>query len=151
MSPRNFFSFLLLFSFFAYPLSAQNNIDIKAEKKLLSHLESELFEAVVEKDIEKAASYLDEGAEWMPANAPSVKGRDKIRTRLEESFKNQPFNWKPYSIKVSDPVISASGDLAVVQHDAKKPMEFKWVNVWKKVNGEWKCAIIIDNISTPAQ
>ena len=85
---------------------------------------------------------------------PPLKGKQAIRSMVEESFKIPGFSitWQPQSVEVS-----ASGDMAYMIEDSQvsvpdstgKPvlMSTKAVSIWRKqADGSWKNVV---DISTP--
>jgi ketosteroid isomerase-like protein len=94
----------------------------------------------------------------MKPNTPISIGLQAIRKERESSFTDTTMLYKTYSSKIDTIEVSASGDLAYVRGTdritTKTPNGLvddmgKWVDIWKKINGEWKVVVNIWNSDMP--
>lgn len=97
-------------------------------------------------------------AVMMIEKVPAIVGKDEIRKVQESWFSDTTILHNTYSFKVETVEVSASGDLAysrgseVVHQKTSNGIvenESKWVDIWRKVNGEWKAIVMIGNSNSP--
>ena len=94
----------------------------------------------------------------MGANKPISVGLEAIRKSEESFFSDTNYLYKTYSTTFDSIEVSASGDLAYVRgsdrvglNTPKGPVTEvrKWVDIWKKVDGNWKVVASIWNNDKP--
>ncbi len=118
-------------------------IDTRAEADHIRRLDSLWQEAMNAKDTEATAAFFAEDGAIMPANSPSIVGRDAIKEWFDLWMTNTDVvsTFSPDTIEVA-----ASGDLAydrgTYQFSLQTPDgliedDGKYVIVWKKIDGEW--------------
>jgi uncharacterized protein (TIGR02246 family) len=121
----------------------------------LVRLEKQYEAAINAGDAAKLAGLFAEDAVFMPPNLPAEKGPKAIQQWHEEAFKDMTFK-----ATITPTASEVSGDLACVRGEyALKPQRpanagsgetrGKYVDVWKRVNGEWKLAWQIFNQNHP--
>ncbi len=90
----------------------------------------------------------------MPPGKPVLTGKDALRQRMEKLLADSTYLFETYAVTVDAVEVSSSGDWAFARGTdviSKKTAagiaeeKGKWLDVWKKVNGEWKCAVGIGN------
>ena len=115
-------------------------------------------EAIMELDLEWAQRFADRDFDWIAAlqaqnavllapGADIMHGRETIRGAWEGMATTIPgTSWEPVMAKVS-----SSGDMAyvygtasVVDADGNAP-QMKYLEVWAKIDGEWKVAADVFN------
>ena len=135
-------------------LGCREKVDTKAEGEKIMQISKEWAQAAAAKDVEKTVSFWADDAFLAVPGQPPLKGKQAIRSMVEESFKIPGFSitWQPQSVEVS-----ASGDMAYMIEDSQvsvpdstgKPvlMSTKAVSIWRKqADGSWKNVV---DISTP--
>ena len=96
--------------FFAISAGCQEKkIDQNAEGEKLMQISREWSRSASTNDIEKTISYWADTAILLSAGQPMLRGKNAIRTMVEESLKIPGFkiSWEPVSASVSE-----SGDMA---------------------------------------
>ena len=101
------------------------------------------------RDASALAALYAEDAVGLYADAPAVQGRDSIRVTWERFFRDNFIEVMPRRIDVaaSNDLAYTTGRYQVRQATATGPLleEGKYVQVWKKVNGEWRVVVDINN------
>lgn len=107
-------------------------------------------------DVEKTVSFYSSDAVVMPPNSPVLNSKDSIHALWKGMLSAPGFSggWKPNKIE-----IAGSGDLGYItgtyeftENDASgKPTtdRGKYLEVWKKSDGNWKCVADIFNTDLP--
>jgi ketosteroid isomerase-like protein len=133
-------------------------VDTIAEAKAIRNLENQWTVALQTKDIDKCMTfYSPEGVQMMPNNAIFV-GLQGVRKQFELVFADTAMLWNTFSGSIDIIEVSASGDLAYVRGNnrfsIKTPTGLventeKWIDIWKKIDGQWKCIVGIYNSNMP--
>ena len=151
-------SFLL--AFLTYLSCQSPKIDVKAEADAIMNLENQWTDALQSGDVDKIMSFFDSSAVSMPSNKPIISGLQAIRARTELNFADTALNYKTYTCEIDIVEVSASGDLAYSRGHDQIEMKTKdgitlekgkFVDLWKKINGEWKAIVFIGNSDNPAE
>jgi ketosteroid isomerase-like protein len=133
-------------------------VDTLAEANAIRNLEDQWTVALQKSDTDKIISFFNTDAVAMKPNTPISIGLQAIRKERETSFTDTTMLYKTYSSKIDTIEVSASGDLAYVRGTdritTKTPNGLvddmgKWVDIWKKINGEWKVVVNIWNSDMP--
>jgi len=133
-------------------------VDTLAEANAIRNLEDQWTVALQKSDTDKIISFFNTDAVAMKPNTPISIGLQAIRKERESSFTDTTMLYKTYSSKIDTIEVSASGDLAYVRGTdritTKTPNGLvddmgKWVDIWKKINGEWKVVVNIWNSDMP--
>ena len=133
-------------------------VDTLAEANAIRNLENQWTAAIQTSDIGKFVSFFASDAVGMGANMPITIGLQAIRKEQESMFSDTTLLFKTYSGTIDIIEVSASGDLAYVRGtqrlSIKTPnglVEFvgKWLDIWKKIDGEWKVIVNIWNSDMP--
>ena len=145
----------LIWSLFALLLlagiSCKQSVKIEAEKQLIRDLVTTRVEAERQKDINAVLNIFGEDVILQISNRPQVQGLEALRNFFIEFF-NVMVSVEEVSTEVS---VSEAGDMAwdygwyrVVINGPDGPIEEegKYLEVWKKINAEWKCVAF--NISS---
>jgi uncharacterized protein (TIGR02246 family) len=143
----------LLFSTFLRAAETKSS-----DEQTLRDLDAKWSAAAAAKDVDKTVSYYADDATVLPANAPLATTKDAIR-KIWQDLLTSPgaaVSWKTTKVKVA-----RSGDMAwtvgtyeLTMNDATgKPVNDrgKYVAVWEKKGGTWKCGVDIWNSDLPAQ
>jgi ketosteroid isomerase-like protein len=133
-------------------------VDIVAEAEVIRNLEEQWNVALQNKDVDKIMNFYASDAVSMSQNMPLKVGHQAIRERMESNFADSALFFDTYKGFVDIVEVSSSGDLAYARgHDrlsVKKADGIdeeigKWTDVWKKIDGEWKCILTIGNSDKP--
>lgn len=134
-------------------------VDIQAETDAIRNLEDQWTVALQTGDAEKIVSYFAPEAVSMRPNQPILVGLDAIRNRTVSMFADTTLLFNTYTGTIDIIEVSASGDLAYARgHDeiTTKTKDGlikdngKWVDIWKKIDGQWKVTVSIGNSDLPA-
>jgi ketosteroid isomerase-like protein len=132
-------------------------VDILAEEDALRNIEDQWAVANKAKDINKIVSFSASDGVLMGPNQPIIVGIEAIKKSWELWFSDTTMLWETYSWTSDKIEVSASGDLAYVRGtnrmNIKTPNGIiedrsKGVDIWKKIDGEWKCVVGIFNSDT---
>ena len=133
-------------------------VDTIAEAKAIRNLENQWMAAIKAKDTDKIAGFYSSNAVTMFADLPIFVGKEAILKSWEMWFSDTTIITENYFAPIDTVEVSASGDLAYVrgkerfiQNTPDGPIEVanKWVDIWKKTDGEWKCIVTIGNSDKP--
>ena len=129
-------------------------VDIEAEKKLLAQLAQDWYAAESRKDVEAEMAFLSDDIILHPANAPQLIGKKAVRKSMLDLYKMLvSISGGPTRIEVS-----SSGDFAYDIGRGKAVMKGpegtfevypKYLAVWRKINGKWKCVAWSFNFDKP--
>ena len=121
-------------------------VDLQAEEAAIRELDRRDMEAYNNKNLEALLGSLAEDYVAHEPNMPPIVGREAQRPLVEGFFNVLvSINWEIEKLE-----ISTSGDMAyilgayhVVTESAEGQAEVdgKYINVFKKINGEWKHAV----------
>jgi ketosteroid isomerase-like protein len=149
---------LFLFGFLIFPACQSSKVDIQAEIDTVRKLENKWTTSLQTKDIDQIIALTSSDCILMRPNAIVVSGHQAIRDRYDSHFKDTTLLFETYAGTIDNIEVAASGDFAYARgHDviSKKTKtgivqeQGKWVDVWKRVNGEWKTVISIFNSNEP--
>jgi len=133
-------------------------VDIQAEKDAIQSMEDQWIVALQTNDTEKILSFYASDAAIMNPNKPMITGLDAIRNSIEAMFADTTLIFNTYSGTVDVIEVSATGDLAyargkqevtVKTKDGQVIDKGKWVDVLKKIDGQWKVIVTIGNSDLP--
>ena len=104
--------------------------------------------------MDKTVSFYSDDALVMPPHAPSATTKEAIRTLWKDLLTDAKISWKTKKVEVAQ-----SGDLAFVSGTYEvtlndptgKPVNDrgKYLEVWEKKGGTWKCGSDIWNSDLP--
>jgi ketosteroid isomerase-like protein len=144
--------FLLCFTFScqkAEEIAEEPAVDIAAEKQAIRDMLKTAFEVENQKDVDAlmALDFIAEDIVIQAPNIPQLKGLEAVRNFYTEFFKTLvSVEGGPTEI-----IISEVGDMAwdygwnrVVYTGPEGPIEDegKYLEVWKKINGDWKIVAV---------
>ena len=133
-------------------------VDILAEAETIRNLEEQWTSAVQNKDIDKIMNFYATDAVWMYPNMPIINGPQAIREKLVTDFADTTILFNTISGSVDNVQVSSSGDMAFVRGNERLNIKkgevtmeqiSKWIDVWKKIDGQWKCILTIGNSDLP--
>ena len=123
-------------------------------------LEEHWTEANKTKDIDKIVSFFASDAVVMEPNKPISIGLQSIRKSQESWFADTTVHYNTYTSIISNIEVSASGDLAYARGISRLSRDIpsgsteevdNWIDIWKKIDGEWKVLVNIWNIENPLE
>ena len=154
MSLNKFFSIGASFGLLLMGCACNPVADTKAEAEKIRQLEDQWGVANQNKDIEKVMGFYAADPVTMPSNGPICIGREAVRKQFESSFADASVQWNTFTWKNEFVEVSSSGDLAYVRVPnslkIKTPVGLvedvaKCIDIWKKIDGEWKAIVSIWN------
>lgn len=158
MKKMHLFFTMFLLALLIIPACQTTKVDINAEAIAIRNLEDQWTVALQTSDIEKIISFFAPEAVAMSPNSPICVGLQAIRGKNESQFADTTLLYKTYSSTIDIINVSSSGDLAYVRGSdrisTKTPNglveeKSKWIDIWKKINGEWKVIVNIWNSDMP--
>jgi len=135
-----------------------SKVDIQGEKNTILSNEDQWTLALQTKDTEKIIGFYAPEAVSMRSNQPVYIGLNAIRNSVEAMFADTTLVFSTYTGKVDVIEVSVSADMAyayghdeimIKTKDGLVKDEGKWVDVWKKIDGQWKVVVSCGNSSKP--
>ena len=130
--------------------------DVAAEERTIRELERRWVQAVAAEDTTAIGNVYAEDGEFLPPGTPRVSGRAAVRSAWAALLKAPNLS---LTFEASKVVVSSAGDLAIatgpykLRLDGPKGQRIedagKFVEVWTRVNGEWKVLGNIFNSDKP--
>jgi len=151
---KNLFFYCAIIAVWLTGCSKVPVVDVKAEAEALRNLEEQWNAAAKVKDADKMLSFFSSDAVSMPSGKPVVTGKEAIRERMVKMLADTTYLFDTYSATIEVIEVSTSGDLAYVRGSDRLNIKTaegikedlgKWIDIWKKVDGEWKCVVGIGN------
>jgi ketosteroid isomerase-like protein len=96
----------------------------------------------------------------MEPNKPISIGLQSIRKTQESWFADTTVLYNTYTSIIGNIEVSASGDLAYARGTSRLNRNMSngsiqevdnWIDIWKKIDGEWKVIVNIWNIENPME
>ena len=135
-------------------------VDLVAEAEAIRNIENQWLLALQNKDTDKVVSlYSPESVVMKPNNAIYV-GLQRIREQVESDFADTAILWNTTSSNIDIIEVSASGDIAYARGINRGKMKTqtgiveisdKWIDMYKKIDGQWKCIVGIWNSNNPLE
>jgi len=144
---------LLCFTF-----SCKKEVDVEAEKQVIRDMLKTVFEVEQQKDVDAimGLGFFAEDVVVQPPNMPQSKGLEAVRNFYTEFFKILVSS----EGGLTEIIISEAGDMAwdygwtrAVYEGPDGPIEDegKYLEVWKKIDGEWKIVALSFSSDKPAK
>jgi ketosteroid isomerase-like protein len=133
-------------------------VDTKAEIGAIRNLEDQWTLALQTGDVEKIIGFFLPDVVQMRPNSPISVGPQAIRKNFEIQLADSNVLWKTYAYTIDNIEVSASGDLACARGTERISIKTpnglvddmgKWVDIWKKIDGQWKVIVCISNNDKP--
>jgi len=134
-------------------LAVASHVFAQAQGSPLLELTKQYLAAAKARDAAKVASFYAEDAVLLPPNAPPVKGRKAIQEDHERLFKQSPgfeLTATPLASETSGDLGFIQGEFLVKRHSGEE-VRGKYVEVWKRIKGEWKILYDINNTNQPPE
>jgi ketosteroid isomerase-like protein len=104
-------------------------------------------DAANRKDLDAVVSYMADDGETLAPNEPVARGKDAVRAGWENilALPGLTIHWQPATVEVAKSgemgYTSGTYTLSFTGADGKTVNDRgKYLEVWKKVGGTWKCA-----------
>ena len=130
--------------------------DNKKEEQALRALDLAWSNAASRKDLDGVVSYMADDGETLAPNEPAARGKAAIRASWASllGLPGVAVRWEPLKVQVakSGEIGYTSGTyrLSYTGADGKTVSDRgKYLEVWKKVNGKWKCSSDAYNSDLP--
>jgi ketosteroid isomerase-like protein len=133
-------------------------VDTNAEADVIRQLGDKWHNAIREKDTKPIMNMLADDVVWMLEDMPIIKGKEAIRELEEAWFSDTTVLFSTLNVTCDAIEVSSSGDLAykrVTQRldhltsNGTVVQISKWVDILKKIDGEWKVIIVAGNQDNP--
>jgi uncharacterized protein (TIGR02246 family) len=134
-------------------------VDIQAEADAIRNMEDQWNIALQNSEPEKIIGYYANDAVIMSSNKPIIIGLEAIRNMIDTMFADTTVLFKTFTGTVDFIEVSSAGDLAYARghqeitiktKDGNIQDKGKWVDVWKKIDGQWKVTVSVGNSDMPA-
>ena len=132
----------------------KTKVDILAEAEAIRNLENQWVTAILAKDLNKIEGFCSPDVVQMMPDKAIMVGLQSLKSGYEEMFADTTFLLDTFSWKNEKVEVSTSGDLAYAsgtnRFNMKTPdgiieVTGKGVDIWKKIDGEWKCVLMVYN------
>ncbi|PYS98809.1 MAG: DUF4440 domain-containing protein [Acidobacteria bacterium] len=128
------------------------------EEARLKAADTAWSDAAGKKDVELTVSFMAEDGATLPPNQPIAKGKDAMKKDWAAllALKDVAIKWEPTTVQVSEggELGFTSGTYTLSFTDEKGTKvndKGKYLEVWKKIGGEWKCYLDSYNSDGPAK
>ena len=137
-------------------ISCQESVDIEAEEQLIKDKSTAIIEAEQQTDLDATLSYYAEDVILQVSDRPQTQGLEEFQNFIEGFF-NVIVSIEGEATEVH---VSKSGDMAwdnvlyrIIINGPDGPIEEEgnYLEVWEKINGEWKCVVISISSDEPAE
>jgi ketosteroid isomerase-like protein len=131
---------------------------LAAEAEAVRNIENQWTLALQNKDTEKTISFYSSEGVVMKPNHEIYVGLQNIRNQVESDFADTTMLWNTTTATIDAVEVSSSGDIAYTRGITRSKMKTltgiveisdKWVSIYKKVDGQWKCFVTIWNSNDP--
>jgi ketosteroid isomerase-like protein len=116
------------------------------EEKALKDADTAWSASAERKDLEALVGFVTDDTTMLPPNAPAAKGKDAVRREWTGllGLKDVAVKWQAATVQVADSgelgYTSGTYTLSFTDPKAGKVDDKgKYLEVWKKVDGKWKC------------
>ena len=129
-------------------------VDTTAEADAIRDIENQWIAANQAKDIDKIIACFSDDTVLIEPGVPVTEGVQSIKELWGSMAADTTFLWETYSTTIDKIEVAASGDLAYDRGISRMQMKTsegiteyvgKWVGIWKKIDGQWKCVLVIAN------
>lgn len=131
-------------------------VDRSAEEAALRSLDIAWSETANRKDLDAVVSYMADDGETLPPHAPAARDKAAIKASWANllGLPALSISWKPQRAQVAESgeLGFTSGTYLLTYNDANGQIvsdRGKYLEVWKKVDGKWKCVSDAFNSDLP--
>ena len=128
------------------------------EEKSLRETDIAWSDAAGKKDVDATAAFMTDDGTQLPPNAPMSKGKDAVKKEWAGllGLKDVAVKWEPTSVQVAESgeIGYTSGTYTLDFTDPKAGKvsdKGKYLEVWKKVDGKWKCYLDMYSSDLPTK
>ena len=136
----------------AAPAKDKPAVNRVVEEKSLREADIAWSETAAKKDAEAVAAFMTDDGATLPPNEPPIKGRDAVKKGWADllSLKDLNIKWEPSLVQVAESgeigYTSGTWTMAWTGDKGEKMSDNgKYLEVWKKVDGKWKCYLDMYN------
>ena len=115
-------------------------------------------EAAGRKDLDAVVAFMTEDGETLAPNEPAARGKDAIRASWKTllGLPDLIIKWEPKRVQVATSgeigYTSGTWTLTFTGPDGKPVSDHgKYLEVWKKIDGKWKCSSDMYNSDVPVK
>lgn len=137
---------------------AKPTVNRAEEEKALREADIAWSAAAEKKDLDGIVSFVTDDSVQLPPNAPTAKGKDAVKKEWSNilGLKDIAVKWEPAIVQVADSgelgYTSGTYTLSFTDTNAGKiDDKGKYLEVWKKVDGKWKCYLDMYSSDMPAK
>lgn len=140
------------------PKTKTTTVEPRADADAIRNIEDQWGVANKDKDIDKVVSLFASDAVVMEPNKPISTGIEAIKKSWELWFSDTTNLHNTFTQTIDNIEVSASGDLGYARgtthidiktSDGTIKHDEKFIDIYKKINGEWKCIVGIWNSDMP--
>jgi len=133
-------------------------VDTITEADTIRNLDSQWAAAIKDKNVENVMNLIASDAVFMIDDLPIIDGKEAIRESQVSWYSDTTIVFSTYTGTSEAIEVSASGDLAysrgIERYNQNTPngtieRVSKWVDIWKKIDSEWKVIVVIGNSDKP--
>ena len=129
-------------------------VNIEAEKKQLARLGQDWWEAENRKDVGALMEVFSDDVIVQPANVPQLIGKDAVRNFFEDYYKtlvSSSGEQTRIEVASSGDMANEAGTMKVVMKGPEGTIEDeqKYLAVYKKIEGKWKCTALSASSDKP--
>jgi len=159
MSTKNFLTTIACTCLLLLSCNSVPPVDTKAEAETLQNLSNEWCAAIAVGDVEKIMSFFVPESVEMDQDNPIIIGIPDIK-KAQESWLSDTLVRSTFKFSFEKIEISSSGDLAWYRGKGSFSMNTengpvkiveKSINIWKKIDGQWKVIVMISNTDKPEE
>jgi len=132
--------------------------DRAAEEAELRAADIAWSETAGKKDVDAVAGFMTDDGATLPPNEPAAKGKDAVKKGWANllGLKDVSVKWAPTQVEVagSSDIGYTNGTYELSFTDPKGSKvndKGKYLEVWKKVDGKWKCYLDMYSSDIPAK
>jgi len=129
-----------------------------AEENELRAADVAWSEAAGKKDVDAVAGFMTDDGATLPPNEPAAKGRNAVKKGWANllGLKDVSVKWEPTQVQVANSgeigYTNGTYDLSFTDpKGAKVNDKGKYVEIWKKVDGKWKCYLDMYSSDIPVK
>jgi ketosteroid isomerase-like protein len=141
----------------AEPAKEKPAVNRAEEEKSLKEADIAWSNAAEKKDVDSVAGFMAEDGSTLPPNAPEIKGHEAVKKGWADllALKDSNIKWAPTLVQVADSgeigYTSGTWSMAWTGDRGEKLTDNgKYLEVWKKVDGKWKCYLDMYSSDKPA-
>jgi ketosteroid isomerase-like protein len=138
--------------------NASDNANASKDEQSLRAADIAWSDAAGRKDLDAVVGYMTEDGETLAPNEPAAHGADAIRASWKGllALPDLVIKWEPKRVQVASSgdigYTSGTWTLTFTGPNGKPVSDHgKYLEVWKKIDGKWKCTLDMYNSDVPAK